>query len=207
MAQRKFRKRRFTTQKLSIAKKALRKVNKLARRIKPEMKIHDIALTTISPTAAGLVNDLSAIAQGITVITRVGLEIRPFFFEFRYSVFKHATPTTTLVRIIIVRDNRQVESTAPSVLDVINAAVPESPYTRVNPKRFTILYNKIILLRTNRIGTTHTVTKKISFPIVYVGAATTTITKNGIFLITESSATGGQEPSFRFTWRLRFSDS
>ena len=196
----------FRKKNLSIAKKALRKVNKLARRVKPEQKIHDITQTTIQPTVAGLVNSFVAIAQGDGVTSRDGLAIRAFFIELRYSIVKHGTPTSTQVRILIVRDNRQVESTSPSVLAVLLAATPGSQYSRVNPKRFTILYSKFFTLRTNRIAFATTVTKKLSFPIRYVGAANTTITRNGIFMITESDAAGGEEPIMKFTMRLRFTD-
>ncbi len=204
---RRYTKRRYTTKNLSIAKKALRKVNKLARRVQPEQKIHDILATGIAPTVAGLVNRLTLIAQGDTETTRDGLQVRAFFMEFRYLLIKHGTPTSTAVRIIIVRDNRQVESTAPSVLDVILAAQPHSQYSRVNPKRFTVLYNRLVMLNdVNRLSLTAVVTKKLSFPIRWVGNANTTITKNGIFLITNSNAAAAQEPSLNFTFRLRFTD-
>ncbi len=201
----KYRKK-YSASSFKLAKKALRKVSILASRLKPEAKIHDIAQTTLTPGAAGIVTSLVVIAQGNTVITRDGLAIRPFFHEFRYAVTKHATPTTTSVRIIICRDNRQVESSAPAMLDVILQAVPISQYSRVNPGRFKILYNKLIMLRTNRIAMNQIVTRKLNFPIRYVGAANTTITKNGIFLITQSNAAGGQEPTIIFTYRLRFTD-
>ncbi len=192
---------------VNIAKKALRKVNKLARRVKPEQKIHDITATGIAPTIAGIVTSFVAIAQGDTETTRDGLSIRPFFLEFRYLLFKHATPTSTAVRILIVRDNRQVESTSPSVLDVMLQAQPHSAYSRVNPKRFTILYSKLIMLNdVNRLSIAQTVTKKLNFPMRYVGAANTTITRNGIFLVTMSNASAAQEPSLNFTMRLRFTD-
>lgn len=202
---RRFR-RKFNTKHLSIAKKALRKVNKLARRVKPEQKIHDVITTSIQPNIAGLTNNLVSIAQGDTVSTRDGLSIRAFFWELRYSIIKDATPTNTVVRIIIVKDNRQVESTVPSVLDIILSADPLSQFSRVNPKRFTILYNRLLVLRTNMIMTKAVVTRKISTEIRYVGAAVNTVTKNGLFLITLSSAAAGEEPTMRFTWRLRFTD-
>ncbi len=206
MAQRRRYKRKFSKKNLSIAKKALRKVNKLARRVKPEPKIHDIVQTTIAPTVAGLVNSFVVIAQGAAVTQRVGILIRVFFIELRYSIVKHATPTSTQVRILICRDNRQVESTSPSVLAVLLAATPGSQYSRVNPKRFTILYSKFFTLRTNRIAFATTVTRKLSFNVGYVGAANSTITKNGIFMITESDASGGEEPTMKFTMRLRYTD-
>jgi hypothetical protein len=92
------------------------------------------------------------------------------------------------------------------MLNVLLAATPNSQYSRVNPKRFTVLYNLFASVRTNKITMERTVTRKISFPIRYIGAGTGDITKNGIFLITQSNAAAGQEPNFQFTWRLRFTD-
>jgi len=51
-----------------------------------------------------------------------------------------------------------------------------------------------------------TKTKRITFPIRWIGAGAGDITKNGIFLLTESDAVGGQEPFMKFTWRFWFSD-
>jgi len=200
------RRRKFTKKHLSIAKKALRKVNKLARRIKPEPKMHDIGVLSIVPTIAGNVAGLVNIAQGITETTRVGLSIRVFFMEFRFSVVKHATPTNVRTRIIIFRDNRQIEAVTPSVLDVIHQANPLSPYTRINPKRFTILFNKLITLRTNRIAMSKVVTRKLSFEVAWVGALGANINRNGIYLLAESDAIAGQEAIVKYTWRLRYTD-
>ncbi len=196
----------FHKKNLSIAKKALRKVNKLARRVRPEQKIHDIGSSLLQPNIAGAVTHLSAIAQGDSETTRDGLQLRVFFMEFRFEALKDTVPTKTQIRLIIFRDNRQVESTIPSVLDVLLAAVPISQYSRVNPKRFTIFWSKIITLRTNRIAMSRTVTKKLNFPIRYVGAGSGTQTLNGLYLLSESNALATEEPNIRFTFRLRFTD-
>ncbi len=194
------------TKNLSIAKKALRKVNKLARRVKPEPKFHDIGLTTLAPTIAGLITHLTAIAQGETETTRNGIQVRVFFMEFRWILVKDSVPATSTTRILIVRDNRQVESTSPTVIKILQAANPISPYTRINPKRFTVLYNKTITLDSTRISRRGQITRKLSFPLQYIGAASTSITKNGMYLLTESDNAATEEPSFRFTIRIRYSD-
>ncbi len=206
MSKRKFKKRSFNKKHLSLAKLALRRVQRLRKQLQPEPKFHDILATTLLPGAAGIMTNLCLIAGGNTVTTRIGNMIRPFFMEFRCTVTKDVTPTTSPIRMLIVRDNRQVESTIPSLLDILLQAVPMSPYSRVNPKRFTILWNKFFILRTNRIATTINITKKLNFPMQYIGAVNTDITRNGIFLLLQSSNVAGQLPTIVFTFRLRFTD-
>ncbi len=189
-----------------VAKKALRKVNKVQKAIRNEKKMHDLGVTVLVPIIAGVVSHLSAVFQGDTIITRDGNNIKAFFFELRYLVVKHATPTNTRFRISIVKDTRQVESVFPSYLDVMLSASPLSQYSRVNPGRFVVLYNKLVTLRTNFIAFTTTFTKKINIPISWVGASGADINKNGLYLLVESDAAAGQEPTFNFTWRLRFND-
>ncbi len=189
-----------------VAKKALRKVNQLRKVVYNERKMHDIGSTTIAPTIAGLVNHFTIIGQGDGDTVRDGLAIRAFFCEFRFTIVKHVTPTVTNCRFVIVRDNRQVESTAPSFLDVMLAADPKSQYSRVNPKRFTVLYNKLLTLRTNRIAASGTFTRKLNFPVNWVGASGASITKNGIFFLSNSDAAAAQEPTLKFTFRLHFTD-
>ncbi len=199
------RERKFFSKNRLTVKKVNRKVNRLARRLKPEAKRFDFDVLALAPPVAGNVTRLAFIIQGIADNQRVGIVIKATFMEFRYTVLKHATPTTTEVRLIIVRDNRQVESVIPSVLDVLNTSIPISQYSRVNPKRFTILWNKIIVVRTNRIKMFGVKTRKLNFPLAWVGAAAADITKNGIFLIALSDQ-AANFPIVNFTWRLHFTD-
>ncbi len=189
-----------------VAKKALRKVNKVQKAIRNEKKMKDTTITTLVPIIAGVVTHLTSVDQGDTIITRDGLNVKVFFFELRYHLIKHATPTSTRFRILIVRDTRQVESVFPSYLAVMLEVAPISAYSRVNPGRFMVLYNKVVTLRTNFIAFTTSFTKKVNIPVAWVGAGGPSITKNGLYMLIVSDATAGQEPTFKFTFRLRFND-
>ncbi len=201
-----YKKRSYKKSALAIAKRSLRKVNKLAKVVYNEQKMHDILSTSITPIIAGTVTHLSGIAQGNTVTTRDGLSIHAFFHEFRMTIFKHATPPVTNIRIAIIVDTRQEESVFPSFLDVFLQATPIAQWSRVNPKRFKVLFNKLFTLRTNRIALIYKQTKKLNLDIKWVGATIGSITKNGIYLLTETDAAAAQEPTMRFTYRLRYND-
>ncbi len=189
---------------LLVAKKALRKVKRLERKV--EVKIFDIDITTLSPTIVGLLSHLNGIPQGDGVEQRDGLSCNMIGFQFNYRVIQNAAASTTVVRVIIVRDNRQVESTNPSVLDVILAADVMAQHSRVNPKRFTFYYDKIHSMQDS--GTqviARRIFKKARFKMQFIGAAGTTQTKNGLYLILMSDL-GGNLPSLRFSFRIWFTD-
>ncbi len=198
------RKRKFTVKHLSIAKKALRRVKRLERKV--EVKTFDVVVHAVTPALAGLIEHVNVIAQGDTIQNRDGLSCNLIGFKLNYRITLNAAATAAEIRILIVRDNRQVESTNPSVLDVLLSADPISQRTRVNPKRFTIYYDKVHVLDDSSQRIVYrSVFRKAKFKQVWVGAAGTTHTKNGLYVISISDLSGNL-PSFKFSFRCWFVD-
>ncbi len=143
MSKRRFNKVPKRFNKLSsmlIAKKALRKVKRIERKV--EVKIFDFDVATQAPVIAGILTHMNAIPQGDGVEQRDGLGANMIGFQMNYKVIMNAASTNAVMRVLIVRDKRQVESTDPSVLDVLLAASVVSQRSRVNPKRFHVYYDK-----------------------------------------------------------------
>ncbi len=204
----KFRKGNFKKfNKLSallIAKKSLRKVKRLEKKV--EVKIFDVDATTQTPAVAGILTHMNAIPQGDGVEQRDGLSCNMIGFQLRYRVIQNAAATNTIVRVLIVRDKRQVESTDPSVLDVLLAANVMSQRSRVNPKRFHIYYDKNHNLSdASNQNLSRKVFRKAKFKMQFIGAAGTTQTMNGLYLILMSDLAGNL-PSVLFTFRCWFVD-
>ncbi len=196
-------KRKFRKSKnVSIAKKALRKVNKLERKVRPEVKIFDVDVNSIVPTIAGLLVHINPIPQGDGVETRDGLHAQCIGFKLNYQLLITANNSC---RVMIVRDNRQVESTDPAVLDVILTAAPLAQKSRVNPKRFTVYYDMVHAMDpddTNRL--VRRKFHKKQFPMQWIGALGTTQTRNGLYLITNSDV--ADSATLTFSFRMWFTD-
>ncbi len=191
---------------LSIAKKALRKVTRLEKKVRPEVKRLDSGILVLTPAIAGLMNHMSAVAQGNTEQSRDGLKIQAIGFTLRFHITTHLTATITAVRIMVIRDNRQEESVIPSVLDVLLSADPFSQNSRVNPKRFSVLYDYTVSLNNlARTGVVKHTFKKFQTPMQFIGAAGSTMTRNGIYILTIGSV-GANLPTVRLSFRLFFTD-
>ncbi len=198
---RKFRKKTITKSTFKIAKKALRRVKRLERKV--EVKVFDVVVNNITPTVAGIVVHINAIAQGDGIVNRDGLASNCIGFKLNYQINNTVISAT---RIMIVRDNRQIESTDPSVLDVILSADPLSQKSRVNPKRFTIYYDQVHEMDPD--DTTRLVRRRFfkkKFEMRWVGATGTSQTRNGLYLIANTDA-AANEPTVKFSFRMWFTD-
>ncbi len=200
------RKRRYTKKNLSVAKKALRKVNKLARDVRPALKIHDFDLLTLTPAVAGIVTHLNVIAQGVAKEQRIGLQCKGVFMSLRYSIQNDTSAPASITRLLLIQDLRQEDATAPLLLEVLLSANVMSPRSRVNPKRFKIYFDKTYnLTTTGKLVHTKVFNKKINVKMSWLAAAGNTQNKNGIYLISMSDLAANL-PTLNFTWRLWFTD-
>ncbi len=187
-----------------VAKRALRKVKKLERKV--EVKILDSGIVTQTPAVAGILTHLNGIVQGDTEQQRDGLSCNMIGFKLNYRVQLNAASTLAIVRVIIVRDNRQVESTNPGVLAVILSANPMAQHSRINPKRFTFYYDKVHALDdSSQRNIYRTLFCKAKFKMQFIGATATSQTSNGLYLILISDQAGNL-PSVQFSFRAWFVD-
>ncbi len=200
------RRRRFTKKHLSVAKRALRKVNRLERKVRPEMKIHDFDIVLLTPAVAGIVTHLNVVAQGDAQEQRDGLQCHGVFMSLRYSIQNDTAAPASITRLILFQDLRQEDSTNPILLDVLLAADVMSQRSRVNPKRFKIYFDRTYnLTTTGKLVHTKVFNRKINVRMGWLAAAGNTQNKNGIYLISMSNLAANL-PTLRFSWRLWFTD-
>ncbi len=192
---------------LTVAKRALRIATKL--RNSDEVKIHDLGPQNVVAPLAGIVVDLTSIAQGDTLLLRDGNEISAIFMEFSYILRIDPIPVDAFVRMVIVRDNLQVESTLPAIVDVFQTASVQAFKQRALPKRFTKLWSATETL--TQVGANHSklkfFRKKLNFNVRWTGVAGTTISKNGIYFMAITSSAVTEEPLLIINFRLHFTDS
>jgi len=207
MAKRRFfRRRKFTKKNLSIAKKALKKVNKLARTLKPEWKSFTTVLPATATNNVGVVDNLILIAEGTDEHQRSGQRVKLVKLNVTMSLEKASAGNATIqIRYIIYVDKRQVvdqKSTPANILETVNV------FSGINTnrvQRFRILSDRLITLRTNRIATSFRFSRKLMLPVGFNGALGTDIEKNGLNIMRLSSESSNL-PTVEYNIRVYFTD-
>jgi len=127
--------------------RAIRSIN---NRLTAEVKKADIACQDAAVDIAGVVFNLSAIAQGDTVNTRQGNQIKGKYLQL-FGTVTLAALANNVVRVIVVQDTKMTADTAPTVAQVLEGGTFNDQFniTEQSAGRFNILYNKLFV---NRIG-------------------------------------------------------
>ncbi len=184
-----FRKRKASTV-ASLAKKVNKNTRILASKELGRVRV-DMDTT---PSTTAVVQNVSFVAQGDDVFERHGRKIHAKSVSISGSMQKNATSTGTKVRFMLFRDNLGT-TTAPSLTDVFtdendffdnkHRLVNESPM-----KRFTILWDKFIILNENFDGeftiASFKFSKKLNFDILYTGTGNTDEGKNSLWFMSAS---------------------
>lgn len=198
--------------KTGTLKTQVRSLQRVVKKILPEIKYADTALDTTDITSStGAVIHISGVAQDDTATGRSGntIQIQSLtlsgFFLRSSSV---AYIPNAMYRIVIVCDKQQVGDTAPTIGDVFDYGASNS--TRFLPKlsvleRFRVLYVSKVFdaemmalqqtLTTSGSGiptmsTYFQFTKKMNLKVDYNGTASTDIQKNGLYFMVLSNDTG-----------------
>lgn len=216
------------------------KVSKAVKKeIVKEIKIHDLkdvevkafdagTNTTISTTPT--VVDISALAQGVTDVTRVGNKIKPHELDFNAEIFLNAVGTagftadhTSIVRLIIFQDkqgnNVPTGSGTSAVQDVLKDATIYSLFNYETKDRYRILVDKhynvpqdlasvVYGAKPDQMVRFKIPSKKLLSAIEYADTNGTLYTKGRLFFLvwTNSLAT---TQDIRLAWesRLKFTDA
>ncbi len=197
-----YKKRKYTGSAITIAKKALRSVEKLKRGI--EWKLTDDQ-QTINPSNAGEVQQITFIAQGNTVVTRVGKSVTVKQLNLGFYITKHATPNVTALRILVFIDSQQEIDAKSSVTAVLDTASVLSPLNRFRIKRYKILFDRLYALETNHESFLVRKSIKLDFAMIFNGAASTDLDKNGLFMLAISDE-ATNKPTVVMYHRTYFTD-
>lgn len=189
-----------------IASMAYKGVNYLKGLVNSEVYKFDTD-TSSSPSTAGTITHLSAIAQGDAENSRSGNSIYLRSVLVNGVMQIHASATSTTYRIMIVSDSQQVGDTSPAISDILNSVGVTSALNRGTVGRFSVLYDKMFNINT---AATPTRCHKIFLPMLrhvrFNGAATTDIQRNGIYLVLISNE-ATNTPSFAYFSRCSYHDN
>ncbi len=192
-----------------IAKQALSRVRKLERKV--EVKMFDIIFTTIADVSTtGAVTHLAAVGSGDDTNDRDGLRIAPFFVKIRYHWEGAAASTKDVYRTIIFRDNRQVASTTPAVLDVLVQLSPLSQFNVSNRGRFKILWDNM-WTNANDTAILQNFAGVMNIRLVkqmgWSDGSGGNVNMNGLYMLNITNLTVSNLAQFRFTSRMFFNDT
>ncbi len=190
-----------------------KKVNKNTRILNNRERDHVITdLTTPLTTTTDIIN-LCAIGQGDETNERVGRKVHIESISIRGTVFKNAASIFSRIRFVVVRDNLG-STTAPVAGDLFGSVSDmfDNKHQLVNEqalKRFTILWDKFIILNENFDGqvTCKAINfkKKLNHNMLFTGAASTDEGKNSIWMFSISDE-ASNTPVVNADCRITYSD-
>jgi len=198
---------------------ALTAVASLKRRIAAatEIKYEDVNTTNASPvtmTEASAISNLAQVAQGSSIVQRVGQQITAKRLTGRYWI--RPGNSNSMARVIIVQYKKQSSSTTPSLAKILEnysagTGTVWSPFSFTNQfnENFRLLYDKSHALdATTNAGVTRELSIPLNFKIAYNGSAATDIEKNGIymFMLSNETVASGLGPLISYGLRLAYTD-
>ncbi len=148
-----------------------------------------------TPDTTAVVQQISAVAQGDDVAFRHGRKVHAMSLSVSGSIVKASVSPVTTVRFLIFRDNLGT-TTAPTLADIFSSEDDffDNHHRLINEqpmKRFTVLWDKFIVLNENFDGQLTTrgfnFTKKLNHNILYTGSAATDEGKNSLWFMSGSN--------------------
>jgi len=213
-----YKKKRTFKKKGGVAKKALRKVNALAKKLKPEVKFIDFVSAPEDYGQLGTVYDVTKlIPKGITENGRIGREIRLLRLTGVMQLELDTTINSSAFRFMLVKGNTEdgkaikiPKTTATSneipLLDDVDKWPLISRKVDDDSKRTRIIYDKTYTLDT---GSRRMITTKINFklgwPVQYSREGDTNIVQNG-GLYVAGMMNAGSEMTSIYNFRLWYTD-
>ncbi len=140
---------RTTGQIAKVALTALRIAQSVKAIVNAEWKHFDNDSTNTPNDTLGIVDVLTNMAQGDTSILRTGNSVLPKIISWKIDLVKHATPGTTRVRVMLVRD-KQFDGASPLINQILDETQIDSFYNIDNSSRFRILFDRMFLLTTDK---------------------------------------------------------
>jgi len=146
--------------------------------------------TSGNVTTTATITHITAIAQGDGINQRTGNSILVNYIYMRTQIVLNASATTSMFRLLLIRDLQQVGDTAPALLDVLTTADCNSFLNANNVGRFKILHDCVYSLdNAQRKQLFFKKYIKLNQHVRYNGSASSDIQKGGIYLMVLSDQT------------------
>lgn len=182
------RKRKRSVSTRSLAYRSLRKVSRLARRVRPEIKFHDVSISQIMSPAGIVETPLGGIShvipQGADRNERIGVKCRLLNMYMNFALaWRDETwlGDQVSVRICVVCQPHNDGYSAPSYTQIFNDASVTALRNMNNVHQFRILWDRTYQLA----DLTRVRTRKIRIPLkkVLKYATNDSIEQNAIYVL------------------------
>lgn len=171
--------RKYST--AQIAKQALRATKYIRGLVNSEMFHHDVGHDATAVPNTGLIYPIVSLAIGDGDGARTGRSVflRTLLSRIRFT--KHASASTTVIRLMLIQDNQQISDTTPAIADILQYVDVDSPLNLNSSGRFKVLKNATIMLDTNKPMYHTEKYRKLWHHVRYNGDAATDIQKGGLY--------------------------
>lgn len=185
-------------------------MNEIRKLINIEEKVLEAALTSTSFDTTGFVTPVSQLVQGLDYTNRVGDSIRMQRIVFNYRVVKNSSATSSVVRIMLIRDLDCAGAT-PSTSDILQtvggAGAPLTFPDYLNRNRFSILHDRLEIVSTSDLAFTGTLDMPHQGHILYLGTAANAASQGkGSMFVVAVSDEATNTPTLAFQTRIVFTD-
>jgi hypothetical protein len=198
----------------SLAKRTAAGLNEIRKLINIETKIRDFNQVSYAQGTTATLTCVSSLDEGLDFNNRVGDSIKLQDFTIRGRVNVNSAATTSLVRVIILRD-LDAYGTALVSSDVLavsgSVGAPLSPVAWLNRERFSILYDELFAVASGT--STGDATCQFTFHtthsghVLYLGTSSASASngRGSIYVLTVSDE-ATNTPSVAFYSRMTFTD-
>jgi hypothetical protein len=196
----------------SLAKRTAYGLNEIRKLINIETKIAETISGSTAFSASGVIVPISQISQGTDYINnRIGNSIKLQKIEVRGRVYKNATATQSVMRVVMFRD-LDGYGTTPLIGDVLQnvsgVSAPLTPFDFNNRQRFSILMDELLTLNsTGESSSVFQLDLTHEGHILYLGATAAAASdgKGSLYMLFISDE-AVNTPTFNFYSRLYYTD-
>jgi len=198
----------------SLAKRTATGLNEIRKLINIETKFCDTNISSSTQNTTGNAYCISQLAQGLQSTNRVGDSIRIQHIEIRGRVVISTAATTSLMRVLVVRD-LDGYGTAPTPADVLETVgvvgAPLAPEKFQKRERFSILFDELFALQSGSSSGTSSAPFYFATShqghVLYLGTAAASASdgKGSVYVMAVSDE-GTNLPTIAFGSRILFTD-
>lgn len=186
-----------------------KKVNKIARVTKPEIKELYTNMSPVSIDQNGGSGQISAgLAQGLTDESRVGNKVQALSFDMRGTI-QAVGVSSSLVRVIFIKDKLAKVTLPIHVLRYTGAnQVINSPYSDDFKQNFTVLSDRTYRVcpgQSNDLLAFH-IKKRLDLPLLWDDAGAATKNPIKVFYYSNQPSGGSNLPIMSMSGDLKFTD-
>lgn len=183
---------------------ALNIANKLRRELRPAIKTRDISVSdSIDNTTLGT-HQVSNVNDGELDEERTGNDIRSKSTELKFTITKHATPATTIVRISYIKYESSAEPSAGGVYD--GGLGINNMKNLDNKSKIHFYKDQYITLTTDNPVYQGTYYKKHNFVTQFTNNLGTGRANNHLWFLYQSDQASATAPSLTLESRYRFTN-